>query len=145
MSGRTWTMDGRVWLAEFDSGAEAVDMIEGGWLDAQPELAEAGCMAVREGTQEYAEALRTGDLSQGIVTIGLVAEGTGLIVQLYAGPLEDIAEEHYDGIAKGVWGASSGRSELDDSWGEDVDIDPHERAREQGLEGIDDGGPGDLF
>ncbi len=124
MSGRTWTMGGRVWLAEFDSGAEAVDMIEGGWLDAQPELAEDGCMAVREGVEQYAEALRTGDLSRSTITVGLVAEGGALVVQVYGGPLQEIADEHYGGTEKGAWGAAGAGSELSDSWGEEVDEDP---------------------
>ena len=35
---RTWT-NGATWLAEFETGADAMDSLEGGWLDVQPELA----------------------------------------------------------------------------------------------------------
>ena len=45
MNIRTWTQGGGVWLAEFESGADGVDSIEGGWLDVQPELAEEALCA----------------------------------------------------------------------------------------------------
>ena len=58
---RTWT-NGTAWLAEFETGADAMDSLEGGWLDVQPELAEEGCAAVRAGVEPLAQELRTGEL-----------------------------------------------------------------------------------
>ena len=73
---RTWT-NGAAWLAEFETGADAMDSLEGGWLDVQPELAEEGCAAVRAGVEPLAQELRTGELGRGLA-LGL--EGFHLLL-----------------------------------------------------------------
>ncbi len=138
MNIRTWTQGGGVWLAEFESGADGVDSIEGGWLDVQPELAEEACTAIRSGVAPFAQEMRTGELGRGLTTVALLAAGQDLSVQVFSGPLDDVADEHFGGVDSGEWGGG-GASDAMDQW-DGIDEDPDQR-----LDGIDDGGPGDLF
>ncbi len=120
MSGRTWT-DGAVWLAEFESGADAVDAIEGGWLDAQPELAEEACAAVRAGVEPMAQELRTGVTGRGVTTIALIG-GRDLEVQAFGDPIELVADTHFGGVDAGAFNTGDS-GELQDQW-DGVDVVP---------------------
>lgn len=116
---RTWT-NGAAWLAEFETGADAMDSLEGGWLDAQPELAEEGCAAVRAGVEPLAQDLRTGELGRGVVTVVLHARD--LEVEAFGEPIEAVAGEHFGGIDKGDWGIRGGE-DPDSRW-EGIDAEP---------------------
>jgi hypothetical protein len=82
--------------------------------------------------------MRTGELGRGLTTVALLAAGQDLSVQVFSGPLDDVADEHFGGVDSGEWGGG-GASDAMDQW-DGVDEDPN-----QGLDGIDDGGSGDLF
>ncbi len=116
---RTWT-NGAAWLAEFETGADAMDSLEGGWLDVQPELAEEGCAAVRAGVEPLAQDMRTGELGRGVVTVVLHARG--LEVEVFSEPIETVAAEHFGGVDRGDWGTRGGE-DPNDQW-QGVDVEP---------------------